>query len=516
MIWPEDFINKIICRDNLSVMKKMPDECIDMVITSPPYWGLRDYGFEQIFGGDPDCKHIWATENVYHDNLRFRDPNKIASVGTDKNPKIFTDPKLKQGDCIYCGAWKGQLGLEPTPELYIEHMTEIFNEIKRILKKEGTFWLNMGDTYSTHTSKRSGQFGKDIKEGFDDIYSRKRILPLQEKCLCMIPERLSWSLIQDGWILRNKIIWHKKNHMPSSAKDRFTNTWEYIFLFSKSNKPVYWTNEKTLKLVIKQPLGINGKEDEDWKWKECPNCEGRGEIIKENVGRKCSRCKGAGKIKINFWATHDYYFDLDSTREPYTEPLNRWGGPKIDIPKKTKWKSDDEKAKWAMSVRERQSRPNLKGKNPGDAWIINTQPFPEAHFAVFPEKLCERPIKAGCPEQICKKCGKVRVRIIELGKVVQTFGSDKGKTAKSDHYGDDTGNRKRIFAKKMIARQHETIGWTACNCKADFEGGIVLDPFCGVGTALYVAKEIRRRYIGIDIKEEYCELAEKRMAQGVL
>jgi len=120
-----------------------------------------------------------------------------------------------------------------------------------------------------------------------------------------------------------------------------------------------------------------------------------------------------------------------------------------------------------------------EGPNPGDFLEINTQPFPEAHFAVFPEKLCERPIKAGCPKEVCKKCGKARKRIVELGEIVQTFGSDKGKMAKSDHYGDDAGNRKRIFAKQIIARHHETIGWTSCNCNADFEGGIVLDPFTG-------------------------------------
>jgi len=499
MNWPDDFINKIICRDNLSVMKEMPDECIDMVITSPPYWGLRDYGFDMIFGGDPDCEHEWDRQiKKWH-----------SDIGKGPKKEIFDDSFQVKGtrndSCLKCGAWKGQLGLEPTPEMYIEHLTEIFNEIKRILKKEGTSWLNMGDTYSTHTSKRSGQFGKDIKEGFDDIYSRKRILPLQEKCLCMIPERLSWSLIQDGWILRNKIIWHKKNHMPSSTKDRFTNTWEYVFLFSKSNNPVYWTNEKTLKLIIKQPPGIKGEESEDWKWGKCPNCEGHGKTIKENT--KCFRCNGSGKIKINFWTAHDYYFDLDAIREPYTKPLNRWGGPILDIPKKTKWKSDDEKAKWAMSVRERQSRPNPAGKNPGDIWIINTQPFPDAHFAVFPEKLCEKPIKVGCPEEICKKCGKARERIFETINPRPNIGIR------------NVGGRKDGYTTKLGSNPYaekREIGLTNCNCNAGFEGGIVLDPFCGVGTALYVAKQLRRRFIGIDIKKEYCELAEKRLAQGVL
>jgi len=316
MKWPDDFVNKIICGDCLGVMKEIPDESIDMAITSPPYWGLRDYGIEQIFGGNKDCRHEWSREKG----------RKLRGTDVGKRKEVYPTIHLPDTNlCLKCGAWKGQLGLEPTPEMYIEHMTQIFHEVKRILKKTGTFWLNISDTYSTHTSKRSGQFGKDIKNGFDDIYRQKRILPLQEKCLCMIPERLAWSLIQDGWTLRNKIIWHKPNGMPSSAKDRFTNKWEYIFMFSKSRK---------------------------------------------------------------------YCFDLDAIREPYIEPLNRWGGDKLVAKGKSTW----DEGTGQKTYRDRNMRPNLKGKNPGDVWSITTQPFPEAHFAVYPEKLLEKPIKAGCPQ----------------------------------------------------------------------------------------------------------------------
>lgn len=84
MNWPKDFINKIICGDNLEVMKEMPNGSVDMILTSPPYWGLRDYGFEQIFGGDPGCKHTWNSSQIEHDNLRYR--GHKANVGSNKNP----------------------------------------------------------------------------------------------------------------------------------------------------------------------------------------------------------------------------------------------------------------------------------------------------------------------------------------------------------------------------------------------------------------------------------------------
>jgi len=328
MKWPDDFVNKVICGDCLEVMKQIPGEYIDMAITSPPYWGLRDYGIEQIFGGNKDCKHEWNLQRQSK-NMSISDKSTLAGFTSDniqiRNLKINNE----QGFCRKCGAWKGQLGLEPTPEMYIEHMTQIFHEVKRILKKTGTFWLNISDTYSTHTSKRSGQFGKDIKNGFDDIYRQKRILPLQEKCLCMIPERLAWSLIQDGWILRNKIIWHKPNGMPSSAKDRFTNKWEYIFMFSKSRK---------------------------------------------------------------------YFFDLDAVREPHNpKSLNRYKYGLYSVYGDAKAYGGKQSHNFAR-CKHLEDFVNLLGKNPGDVWSIATQPFPEAHFAVYPEKLLEKPIKAGCPQ----------------------------------------------------------------------------------------------------------------------
>ena len=192
----------------------------------------------------------------------------------------------------------------------------------------------------------------------------------------MIPERLAWSLIEDGWIMRNKIIWYKPNGMPSSVKDRFSNKWEYLFMFSKNKK---------------------------------------------------------------------YYFDLDAVREPFADVSIRRAEYEIrrvddgrDV-SSLGYKSDH----YGMPAR--YVRLHEDGKNPGDVFEIPTQPFPEAHFAVFPEKLCEKPIKAGCPE-----------------------------------------------------------------------GGTVLDPFCGAGTTCYVAKEMGRKYIGIDIKAEYVQLTDKRLAQGVL
>ncbi len=289
-------------------------------------------------------------------------------------------------------------------------------------------------------------------------YKRQRVIGTMEKsitnklmpkCLLMIPERLAWSLIQNGWILRNKIVWYKPNAMPSSVTDRFSNRWEYMFLFSKGQR---------------------------------------------------------------------YYFDLDAVRENIvsqskTKILQPYDS-KYNEAEQTNPKSLSERRQYFRSLGLPEGHPLVK--NPGDVFEINTQPFPEAHFAVFPEKLCEKPIKAGCPEEVCKKCGKARERIVEK-EVEFISGSGKAGNPPKGKHEHSVQSKSGSYDIRMGPQvSTKTIGWTSCKCNAGVEGGIVLDPFCGAGTALLVAKEMRRRFIGIDIKQEYCDMCEERLAQGVL
>jgi len=225
------FINTIQCGNCFDILKSFPSESIDMCMTSPPYWRLRDYGVEQIFGGDKDCEHDF---NIIHRRAGDKSgPHGPGSIlGTTKHAQYEARKGEPTKTCSKCLAWKGQIGLEPTPEMYIKHMTQIFGEVKRVLKKEGTFWLNVGDTYFNDNRggmRPSGNLGKDGRYETSGI--KLNVSNLPSKCLSMIPERLAWSLIQDGWILRNKVIWYKPNGMPSSVRDRFSNKWEYLFMF---------------------------------------------------------------------------------------------------------------------------------------------------------------------------------------------------------------------------------------------------------------------------------------------
>ena len=302
----------IIKGDVIKELKKLDEESVDCMITSPPYFGLRDYGQE------------------------------------------------------------GQIGIEKTPEKYVEKMVEVFREIKRVLKKEGTAWLNLGDTYSAQrwSGKGEGQAMNKKKDGHRDINPPKNS-GLPDKNLIGIPWRVALALQADGWYLRQDIIWHKPNPMPESVTDRCTKAHEYVFLLTKSQK-YYYDNQ-----AVKEPQTESG------------------------INRaKYSRSGNKKNIQ-----------------DGYVNCIN----PNTD-----------------EETRRKEREGN--GRNKRSVWTVNTKPFKEAHFAVFPEALIEPMVLAGCPEK-----------------------------------------------------------------------GVVLDPFFGAGTTGVVAKKFGRKYIGIELNEEYCKIAEDRL-----
>ena len=307
----DKFINKIQQGNSLDILKQMPDNSVDCVITSPPYWQLRDYGYDD------------------------------------------------------------QWGLEPTYQEYLEHLWSLMDETYRILKPTGTAWINLGDTYAT----KSGNMG--VKEQWDGLNKdRDTNFPQSpagklHKCLLLIPHRFAIGCIDRGWIVRNDIIWAKRNGMPESVTDRFSKKHEYFFLMVKQSK---------------------------------------------------------------------YYFDLDGIRDKHKE---------VSI-KRLEQNIDKQKGSDRSLLGGYKTNGNMKavgdlnlGKNPGDVsdfWDITTKGSSEKHYASFNFKLIEKPIIAGCPE-----------------------------------------------------------------------GGIILDPFCGVGTTLIRALQLGRRVIGIDGSKEYCEIATNKI-----
>ena len=242
----------ILQGDCIESLKKLEDQSINTCITSPPYWGLRDYGTAEWDGGDINCDHV-------------ANPNATKKMGNEefnKNRPSRESTKTKgyyEKECPKCGAVRkdSQLGLEETPDEFANNLVKVFREVKRVLRDDGTVWLNLGDSYSsggrTTTTNQSLRGDKDY-----GVTRPKPSEGIKPKDLIGIPWRVAFALQQDGWYLRQDIIWHKPNPMPESVKDRCTKAHEYIFLLSKS--PKYYFDNEAIKEDAKYPQGPNSPQ----------------------------------------------------------------------------------------------------------------------------------------------------------------------------------------------------------------------------------------------------------------
>ena len=204
--------------DAREVMAELPAESVDCVVTSPPYWGLRDFGVAPtIWGGHSHCSHQWSTlqRGRRKDLLPSDLTTRAARVGiADQQDAAATNGGRF---CRLCGAWLGSLGLEPSPQLFVAHLVDLFRGVRRLLKPSGVLWLNLGDTFY-HAGKVRGSIRE---EG------------LKAKDLIGVPWRVALALQADGWFLRSDVIWHKPNPVPEPAIDRPVRAHEFLFLLSK-------------------------------------------------------------------------------------------------------------------------------------------------------------------------------------------------------------------------------------------------------------------------------------------
>jgi DNA modification methylase len=691
-------INKIYQGDVLRVLKTWDDEFVDTIITSPPYYGLRDYGV------------------------------------------------------------KGQIGLEPTLEEYLNKMLKVTAELKRVLKKKGTLWLNHGDSYATTPSGKT-----PTNTGNKTARSFLKCDSVPQKCLTLQNFRLVQRMIDEqGWILRNVIIWHKPNclsydtklyaqtqkgEFPQPLKDLVRLDPETVKLWDgkKWNQVEQWienSNPKDVwRLILANGEEVNCTNDHIFKTRDgkllsagqlkegmmlvgstFPDIEHKSQFIPDEIGWMVGLYLAEGSASDNgnylHFASHsqeedrfrrlqqiarqydarcvkyeergnsvdlkiyskvlsgiiDTYISGNSAKnkhlttkawqrnnkflgnllDGYLEGDGHWDkenrryrlgftrndfladdlrticarlGYKIKLRKRYviarekqypcydgeirmitsgHWNEkppyeivgilegkdckyydvvlaeephllathsgllthncmpssakdrftvdfepvfffsknkkyyferqfEDSKGIWNSAKgfneegqRRRQGSKSTYGKdldqtgrNKRTVWKIPTQPFQEAHFAVFPEKLVETPIKAGCPKQICKKCGKARERIIKKGKLVDVAGDHKtplGSTDGSKYKKRNEGSSQFVDGKFIAGWSYEKkiIGYTDCKCKAGWKRGIVLDPFMGAGTVARVAENLGRNWIGIELNKKYIKIANKRLRQRSL
>jgi DNA modification methylase len=279
---------EIIQGEVREVLKTLDDESVQCVVTSPPYWGLRDYGNPPLlWGGDPECNHEFGEE--FLGDTRDNNIGKKRWNHTFGQEEISPHIDVSQGRyCKKCGAWEGNLGLEPTPEQFTKNIVEIFREVKRVLRKDGTVWLNLGDSYAG-----TGYKGENTDPKHKDTNTKR----LKNKDLVGVPWRAAFALQADGWYLRSDIIWQKPNPMPESVKDRPTKSHEHIFLLTKSNK-YFYDND-----AIREPVSEASLKRAEHSW-DCdrPSTKnaamgGKG-IHTEKMGKRFVDPKGRNKRDV--------------------------------------------------------------------------------------------------------------------------------------------------------------------------------------------------------------------------
>ena len=561
---------KILQGDCLETLKKVKTNTVNTCITSPPYWGLRDYGTAQWEGGDPNCEHNSAKLKSRYDY----DLSK-ANTGTHKGAKKGTDQAKWKNICPDCGAVKKdkQLGLEDTPEEFVENLVNVFREVKRVLRDDGTVWLNLGDTYCSSrpmgTSGNSdnvgnaykkhresfdfGRTGKTSKVGTNEYRGRGKIVEgLKNKDLVGIPWRVAFALQQDGWYLRQDIIWHKPNPMPESVTDRCTKAHEYIFLLSKSSK-YYYDNEAikedladssvvrlSQQSLFEQegsdrvPFKTNGKMKAVYskshgkyatKENEAAHRQGihanRGENLvevrnnlpkqkdlvsflkKKTNAKKLAENTDIPLSKIEHWFRNDKSGFSYPTKEDWfkvREFIDDWS------------KEFNEIDTGLSSYELKTDEVLVSGKrNKRSVWTVTTKPFKGAHFATFPMDLIAPCVLAGCPEKICVDCGEPYVRELESVSVKRNELPKNDSRYRPNLYD---GNYKDINGKGDAGyNQSKDLGFKKqCDCETnETKGGTVLDPFGGSSTTGIFASANNRNSIMCELNAEYIEIAKNRI-----
>lgn len=405
--------------DCLELLRGLPAESVHCVVTSPPYYGLRDYG--------------------------------VA----------------------------GQIGLEESPGEFIRKLVEVFREVRRVLRKDGTCWVNMGDSYCGAPGGGQGAGGqmvgrsvaaaRDVAKGACEASNKGARAMFKPKDLMGMPWRLALALQDDGWWLRQDIIWAKPNPMPESVHDRCCKAHEYVFLLSKSARYFYDAE------AVKDPVS----------------------------GTANARGKGVNP-KVAGWmdgpGSHKAIDHAQGERSPKGN---------------TRPKQNES---FSSAVRELVSQRHLRS-----VWTITTEACAEAHFATFPRALVRPCVLAGTSARgACSSCGAPWERIVELGEADLEHQRACGGDAEGEYHGKATKDFAGAMAEDASAvkarilagmRERKTVGWRPrCTCEGAGEPVpcVVLDPFFGTGTTGVVALEEGRDAVGLELNPEYAAIARRR------
>ena len=439
------------------------DKSVHCAVTSPPYYSLRKYSGEQQFVfGDKMCEHEWGSEltTKTSDNYNKGFNERYGHSSGQKKQEAMNYGELSNGNfCHKCNAWRGAYGLEPTLQMYIDHTVEWAREVWRVLRDDGTFWLNLGDSYAGSGGPGNQRDNKSAKGQFEKFTNPNRDTEshgLKPKDLMGIPWRVALALQADGWYLRRDNIWAKKSWMPESVKGWRWEQHKVKIAKGKSRTQKYQTFQNH------SGNNIKGKA----KYKDCPGCSkcnpNNGLILKKGAGRSTS----SHEYIFLFSKNDTYYYDDIAVQE-----IAAYDGRKDTVMKGSEKYADgfvpnQPEQTVAKRGHERwpsQNEQGQKTRNRRSVWSdISPSNYKGKHYAAFPSDLPEICIKAGTSEKgVCPECGAGWARVVE-----RTIGEAKltPKTTASHHArggeGIPTGTVGKAGSSRIDATS-TTTGWRA-------------------------------------------------------
>ena len=443
------------------VLDQMEEKSVHCIVTSPPYYGLRNYDLPPtVWGGQKNCPHYWSESSQPTTKLGMSGNTNGISKNYINPGKIYapSDVPLRGMQCLECDAWLGCLGLEPSIKMFVEHIVYIFRKAWRVLRDDGTLWLNLGDSYAG-SGKRTQEHANPglSKSAKRDAVNLPNYLPegVKRKDLMGMPWRVALALQDDGWYLRSDIIWQKLNAFPESVKDRPSKSHEYIFLLTKKEKYFYDRD------AIRQPLALSSVKrlEEKSFW--------------DQVG-----------------GDTDYEVDGMSSRKTLENFKKAY---------------DDEKE---------------LGANKRTVWPISSGSKRLPHYATFPPQMVEPCVLAGTSEHgVCNQCGApyrretkqksstMNLRVRDAKKGISEFktGFDGKVNATEDeieNYTEET----------VITTTKGKTNWLVdCKCSEGVIPATVMDIFSGSGTTGLVALRYNRSYVGIELSQKYIDISRKRI-----
>jgi DNA modification methylase len=367
--------------------------------------------------------------------------------------------------------------------MYVEHLVEVFRGVKRVLRKDGVCFLNIGDSYSaTRWSDKegTGAWASARIRAANPVIERGFGLPA--KNLCLMPSRVALALQADGWWVRSWITLCKKNPMPESVRDRPTSASEALLMLTKSSR--YWYDQEAVREAVSDASIERYKQ---------PMAAGKNQALREagirtrRPGMWDSEPLSHGRILRDWWpmTTHPMGYELcRACKRVYTQAeFGRLEQRQVDG-----------------------GRVKRICRCGADDWL--------SHFATFSPELPKKCILAACPARVCAKCGAGWVRVIDKQPTsmnIRVRDAKRGVATAEEGYGASEGEIEGYGAERI--GETRTLGWRpSCSCGCEeTEAGIVIDPFIGSGTTAVVAQQLGRRWAGCDLSEDYRILAEARL-----